>query len=65
MGGAADPGDQDFSAAGEVDELRCRGDAEFLEQRVEAGHLVVADGEAEVSEFHVCLGAAAEVEGGD
>ncbi|MCY7287901.1 MAG: hypothetical protein LH624_06530 [Cryobacterium sp.] len=26
---------------------------------------MLADGEAEVAEFHVCLGAAAEVEGGD
>ena len=65
MGGAADPGDQDFGAAREVDEFRRGGDSEFCEEGVEAGQLVVADGEAEVSEFHVCLGAAAEVEGGD
>ncbi|WP_166784933.1 hypothetical protein [Cryobacterium sp. TMT2-42-4] len=27
--------------------------------------MVLADGEAEVSKFHVCLGAAAEIEGGN
>lgn len=60
MGGAANAGDEDFPPARQVHEFRRWVTPSSPKGCVEPGHLVLVDGEAEVSEIYVCLGAAAE-----
>ena len=61
VGGAPHPGDQHFASAGQIQQFRCRCDADVSEQVVELFHLMVGDGQSHPGELQVGLGSAAQL----